>query len=186
MIAYIPTVLVIGCIVVSIPFSLKVCRSITLLWLICLCGTTLCLCGLWVGATLAPVVISSVMDLSGIAKCYDTIFKSFVYLTVSSHLSKYKHAVYQFNNISNSVSILVKVRMKLPNSHSWFSKFMSMWLCICRPGLHCRQGANYMMTSSNGNIFRVTGHLWGEFTGHRWILRTKASDAELWCFLWSE
>ena len=42
-----------------------------------------------------------------------------------------------------------------------------------------------MMTSSNGNIFRVTGHLCGEFTGHRWILRTKASDAELWCFLWS-
>ena len=43
----------------------------------------------------------------------------------------------------------------------------------------------YMMTSSNGNIFRVTGHLCGEFTGPRWILRTKASDAELWCFLWS-
>ena len=42
-----------------------------------------------------------------------------------------------------------------------------------------------MMTSSNGNIFRVTGHLCGEFTGHRWISRTKASDAELWCFLWS-
>ena len=32
-----------------------------------------------------------------------------------------------------------------------------------------------MMTSSNGNIFRVTGHLCGEFTGHRWIPRTKAS-----------
>ena len=39
-----------------------------------------------------------------------------------------------------------------------------------------------MMTSSNGNIFRVTGHLCGEFTGHRWIPHTKASDAELWCF----
>ena len=25
----------------------------------------------------------------------------------------------------------------------------------------------------------------GEFTRHRWITRTKASDAELWCFLWS-
>ena len=25
------------------------------------------------------------------------------------------------------------------------------------------------MTSSNGNIFRVTGHLCGEFTGLRWI-----------------
>ena len=38
------------------------------------------------------------------------------------------------------------------------------------------------MTSSNWNIFRITGHLCGEFTGHRWIPRTKASDAELWCF----
>ena len=37
----------------------------------------------------------------------------------------------------------------------------------------------------NGNIFRVTGPLWGEFTGHRWIPRTKASGAEIWCFLWS-
>ena len=27
----------------------------------------------------------------------------------------------------------------------------------------------YMMTSSNGNIFRVTGHLCREFTGPRWI-----------------
>ena len=42
-----------------------------------------------------------------------------------------------------------------------------------------------MMTSSNVNIFRVTGHLCGKFTGHRWISHTKASDAELWCFLWS-
>ena len=36
-----------------------------------------------------------------------------------------------------------------------------------------------IMTSSNGNIFRVTGPLCGEFTGHRWIPLTKASDAEL-------
>ena len=42
-----------------------------------------------------------------------------------------------------------------------------------------------MMTSSNGSIFRVTGPLCGEFTGPRWIPHTKASDAELWCFLWS-
>ena len=27
--------------------------------------------------------------------------------------------------------------------------------------------------------------LCGEFTGHRWIPLTKASDAEIWCFLWS-
>ena len=41
------------------------------------------------------------------------------------------------------------------------------------------------MTSSNGNIFRVSGLLWGEYTGHRWIPLTKPSDTELWCFLWS-
>ena len=35
------------------------------------------------------------------------------------------------------------------------------------------------------NIFRVTGPLCEEFTGHQWIPRTKASDVELWCFLWS-
>ena len=41
------------------------------------------------------------------------------------------------------------------------------------------------MASSNGNISRVTGPLWGEFTGHLWIPLTKTSDVELWCFLWS-
>ena len=41
--------------------------------------------------------------------------------------------------------------------------------------------SDFMMTSSNGDIFRVTGHLCGEFTGRRWITLTKASDAELWC-----
>ena len=40
------------------------------------------------------------------------------------------------------------------------------------------------MTSSNRNIFRVTDPLCGEFTDHRWIPLTKASDEELWCFLW--
>ena len=32
-----------------------------------------------------------------------------------------------------------------------------------------KRRAQSMMTSSNGNIFRVTGHLCGEFTGPRWI-----------------
>ena len=42
-----------------------------------------------------------------------------------------------------------------------------------------------MMTSSNVNLFRVTGLLCGEFTSRRWIPHTKTSDAELRCFLWS-
>ena len=59
-----------------------------------------------------------------------------------------------------------------------------------------------MITCSVGIIFRcrqwwklddiikwkhfrcVTGHLCGDFTRYRWIPRTKASDAKLWCFLW--
>ena len=48
---------------------------------------------------------------------------------------------------------------------------------------HTLDSHKFMM-SSNGKIFCVTGHLCGEFTGHRWIPHTKASDAELWCFLW--
>ena len=40
-----------------------------------------------------------------------------------------------------------------------------------------------MMTSSNGNIFLITGSLWGESNGHRWIPLTKAIDVELWYFL---
>ena len=32
-------------------------------------------------------------------------------------------------------------------------------------------------------LFSVTGPLCGEFTGHRWIPLTKASDAKLGCFL---
>ena len=67
-----------------------------------------------------------------------------------------------------------------------------LWgLRLANDGEGFRQVSSYpscwihMMTSSNGNSFRVTGPLWGEFTGHRWIPLTKASHAELWCFLWS-
>ena len=40
-----------------------------------------------------------------------------------------------------------------------------------------------MMTSSNRNICRVTGPLCGEFTGLRWIPRTKAGDAEMFSLI---
>ena len=50
----------------------------------------------------------------------------------------------------------------------------------------CRRNYNQTMdTSLNGNIFRIAGPLCWEFTGHWWISLTKASDAELWCFVWS-
>ena len=46
----------------------------------------------------------------------------------------------------------------------------------------CKTARGIMMTSSNGNFFRVTGSLSGKFTGHRWIPITKANDAELLMF----
>ena len=49
---------------------------------------------------------------------------------------------------------------------------------------HTSKSNVYMMTSSNGNIFRVTGPLCVSGI-HRWIPLTKASDAGLRCFLWS-
>ena len=66
------------------------------------------------------------------------------------------------------------------SGHSWFQRCLGR--LVPRPRGLIRP---YMMTSSNGNIFRVTGHLCGEFTGLRWSPHTKASDAELWCLLWS-
>ena len=64
-------------------------------------------------------------------------------------------------------------------------------ICCCQSS-HLRSfvrdnhaGSVYMMTSSNRNIFRVTGLMWGESIGHLWIPLTKASDVDLWCFLWS-
>ena len=39
-----------------------------------------------------------------------------------------------------------------------------------------------MMASSHGNAFRITGPLWGESTGHRWIPRTKDQKCETLAF----
>ena len=50
------------------------------------------------------------------------------------------------------------------------------------PGYHWFLSRWNMITSSNGNIFRITDPLCGKFTGHRWIPHANASDAELWFF----
>ena len=48
-------------------------------------------------------------------------------------------------------------------------------ISICTIGI----SNSHVMTSSNYKVFRVTGHLCGDFTG------TKATEANLCCFLWS-
>ena len=47
----------------------------------------------------------------------------------------------------------------------WNYSLSSGWHVIAAQGFASVLGSTYMMTSSNGNIFRVTGHLCGEFTG---------------------
>ena len=51
---------------------------------------------------------------------------------------------------------------------------------ISTPCYHHMVGS--MMTSSNESIFRVTGPLCGEITGHRWIPPTKGQWRGIWIF----
>ena len=62
----------------------------------------------------------------------------------------------------------------------------SIWQCYIHSVISAQpMGSQHHDDVIKWNIFRVTGPLCGEFTGHRWIPLTKASDVELWCFLWS-
>ena len=63
-----------------------------------------------------------------------------------------------------------------------YSLILTRYFACPRWYLNCLTWFFTMMTSSNGNIFCVTGHLCGEFTSHRWIPHTKASVSELWFF----
>ena len=55
----------------------------------------------------------------------------------------------------------------MPNKHYYLNKFGLSFL-FNNYGL-ILDASIFMMTSSNGNIFRVTGHLCGKFTGLRWF-----------------
>ena len=57
--------------------------------------------------------------------------------------------------------------------------FVGIWIVKC-VWLECTWWCHHMET-----ISLLLAFLCGEFTGHRWIPRTNASVAELWCFLWS-
>ena len=65
----------------------------------------------------------------------------------------------------------------------WVASFLQHLYPITLYCLHNSFRFGCMMMSSNGSLFRDTGPLCGEFTGHRWIPLTKACDAELWSFI---
>ena len=81
--------------------------------------------------------------------------------------------------------IQVDTSIKHPKNYSRESHMVILLgLLPCADFIHIPHNY-FMMTSSNVNIIRVTGPLWGESIDHRLIPLTKASDTELWCFLWS-
>ena len=87
----------------------------------------------------------------------------------------YWHVLYilNFNEFTNRY--IPKKSVQLP----WHINYIRVWAMPKGSGVYSNQS---MMTSSNGNVFRVTSHLCEEFTGHRWIPLTKARYAGLWCF----
>ena len=88
-------------------------------------------------------------------------------------LNDTKHRVYYvcLKDLSFSEGLLVK-GLKLPYQWKLISS-SSIYDYVLK--IHCGKPANT-------NIFRVTGPLCGELTGHRWIPHTKVTDAELLCF----
>ena len=103
------------------------------------------------------------MDSGFIIFVTRNLFSAYL-LNTEGHERLTDHNVFNEYSECNAISLLF---------HRYISYCHASWLI---------GGWNIMMTSSNGNIFRVTGHLCGEFTGYRWIPHIKASDAELLMF----
>ena len=59
--------------------------------------------------------------------------------------------------------------LKRSSSTNHIDKRLKYWWGWCQRMDRSLRWQKPIMTSSNGNIFRVTGHLCGKFTGHRWI-----------------
>ena len=83
----------------------------------------------------------------------------------------------------------------MSNVCKWYALFFNkeFWTCRLYVTKHTKQYAITILQLAflwhddvmKWQIFRVTGSMWGESTGHRWFPLTKPSDAERWRFLWS-
>ena len=96
------------------------------------------------------------------SQCYQCIWITFGCNNSHYHwLSLYQRL--NFGSYHHANFIVIDAVSNNKNSNMTILSFSEMQPC--------------MMTSSNGNICRVTGPLCGEFTCHRWIPLTKTSDA---------
>ena len=99
--------------------------------------------------------------------------------------SGHSHTMIPVSSAHSNRVMATSIDFKMASSILWLINFCRL---IFRPS-SCIGSKNSniisMMTSSNGNISCITGPLWWQSTGHRWIPLTKAKNLELWCFLWS-
>ena len=71
----------------------------------------------------------------------------------------FQNKIHTFQKIGTHQMLMIRMRQSFQAARLGVTVIVLLW--------------NSMMTSSNGNIFGVTGHSCGEFTGPRWIPRTK-------------
>ena len=69
----------------------------------------------------------------------------------------------------SNVSVAVVISNIIEVPQCWYIVLSNMYVCIKHGAGLTQLSIFNTMTSSNGNIIRVTGHLYEEFTGHRWI-----------------
>ena len=103
------------------------------------------------------------------------------YHTHTYHIQEAYCGVEIFIDLVNDYTKVTNHNCKLKNI------FSSILTYTCPVINHlANMSLSFIMTTSNGNIFRVTGLLCGEFTGHRWIPCTKGTrqnfDAEALMF----
>ena len=75
-------------------------------------------------------------------------------------------------NSPGTGQFLAQMASKAENVSIWWCHHAVQWWIYECPGLN-----KYMMMSSNGNIFRVTGLLCGVFIGDRWIPQSPATGS---------
>ena len=87
----------------------------------------------------------------------------------NAHISVLNEALWDMEQVHSGIWELGQFKL-----HSFISSlYIQTWNDVPYSArtmdIDHRPDSQIMMTSSNGNIFRVTGHLRGEFTGPRWI-----------------
>ena len=131
----------------------------------CKCANEYVLKHLFIELSHTEVTVLSLRKQKSLKLCYHIVHFGFNY-----SLSKPQRLLcLEFVSIRQPSSKVVVNLLQASHIHATFQMPMSK----------SHGGSDFMMTSSNRDRFRVTGPLWGEPTGHRWILLIKASDAEL-------